>query len=71
MYVALHNVEDDCLLGCLHLVVSQKLGVDSNVFAASIALRMEAVSTAEASVNFYEITTRQNPRRQSSSCSPP
>jgi hypothetical protein len=34
---------------------------------AMIVLMMEAVSTFETSVNFYETATEQHPRRQSSS----
>jgi hypothetical protein len=33
----------------------------------TIALMMEAASTSETSVNFYQTTRRNNPERQSSS----
>jgi hypothetical protein len=37
----------------------------------AIALMMETTSALETSVNFYQTTRRQQPRRQPSSYSPP
>jgi hypothetical protein len=55
--------EDDSLFGILQLVVSYKLTDVSEVLTAAIiramsVLMMEAVSTSETKVNFYETTRR-------------
>jgi hypothetical protein len=48
--------EDDCLLGCCAV----KSGRDACIVL--ITLMMEAASTSETSVNFYQTTRRQNPK---------
>jgi hypothetical protein len=54
--------EDGCLLGCC-AVVGQKLTDVLEELTASviIALMMEAASTSETSVNFYQTTQRNIP----------
>jgi hypothetical protein len=53
------DCEDDCSLGCLRRAVWQKFTDISVVNRAIIALKMEAASTSETSVNFH-LTTRRN-----------
>jgi hypothetical protein len=55
--------EDGCLLGCC---AASSVTEVSEVFAASIiraiiALMVEAASTSEMSVNFYQTAGRKNP----------